>query len=87
MGEFDPNTSYNENRYTPEQWEQVRHSMHVRVWGVRVMHVADVAGRTQYKSRVMRWLYDRDLISLAIPAVGLVICVMVMTVVGYVALR
>ena len=90
MGEFE-NTAYNNNEYTPDQWVLVKATMrHRRKWGIRVMRVADEAGRTVYKSRVKQWIYDRDLWSFVIPACGIAVTLftlaMVMTVIGIMVL-
>jgi len=75
-GEFDyKNLDFNSNRYTTGEWEQVKERMPRRVFGVHVMHVSDFAGRTHYKSRFMRWVYDRDLTSLFYPAIGFIAAV------------
>lgn len=83
-----PNLNFNENRYSEREWDQVEDAFGSRrIWGFRVAHIAEYAGRTHYKSRLARWIYDRDLYTLAVPAAAvLVLCTIVMSVVGVMVL-
>jgi len=86
MGEFSPNLNYNANDFTEKEWAQIKVWLrHRTVLGIRTLWIADKAGRTHYKPKVKRWLYERDLLVLVPPkcvVVLLVILAVVITVVG-----
>ena len=80
-GEFDyKNLDFNSNRYTDQEWEQVKERIPRKIFGVHVIRVSDFAGRTHYKSRFMRWVYNRDLTSLFYPAIGFIAAVGIVTI-------